>query len=68
MARPAIWRQNPYEFVTDRPAIDLLAGGSWLRKGVEDRATLTELAEPWQEAERVFTERRRPFLLYPEAK
>ena len=28
------WRSEPYEFVADRPAIDLLAGGPWLRAAV----------------------------------
>lgn len=29
------WRDAPYEFVTDRPAIDLLAGGAALRAAID---------------------------------
>jgi uncharacterized protein YbbC (DUF1343 family) len=60
------WRRQPYEFVSDLPAIDLLAGGSWLREGVERRVPLAELCQGWASAEEAFAERRRPFLIYPE--
>ncbi len=60
------WRPEPYEFVTDRPALDLLAGGSWLREGVEQGVALDDLCQGWDRAEADFIERRRPFLLYPE--
>ncbi|PID37996.1 MAG: hypothetical protein CSA65_00815 [Proteobacteria bacterium] len=58
------WRAEAYEFVTDRPAIDLLAGGTWLREGVCAGASLDELCAGWGAAERAFGARRRPFLLY----
>jgi uncharacterized protein YbbC (DUF1343 family) len=58
------WRDDAYEFVAERPAIDLLAGGDWLRRGVERGASLDELTATWPEEERAFAERRRPFLLY----
>jgi uncharacterized protein YbbC (DUF1343 family) len=58
------WRRAPYEFVTDRPAIDLLAGGPWLREGVEAGADLEELTRTWAEAEQAFVARRRGSLLY----
>jgi uncharacterized protein YbbC (DUF1343 family) len=58
------WRDRPYEFVEDKPAIDLLAGGAWLREGAERDDTLAELSATWPDAERAFEERRRPFLLY----
>jgi uncharacterized protein YbbC (DUF1343 family) len=60
------WRAEAYEFVADRPAIDLLAGGRWLREGVEAGVSVDELCAGWPAAEAVFAERRRPFLLYPE--
>lgn len=60
------WRKEAYEFVTEIPAIDLLAGGTWLREGVDGGADLEELCAPWREQEDAFIERRRPFLLYPE--
>lgn len=60
------WRTEPYEFVADRPAIDLLAGGPWLREAIEAQASLADMAAS-QEAERTaFVARRREFLLYPE--
>jgi uncharacterized protein YbbC (DUF1343 family) len=60
------WRTEPYEFVADKPAIDLLAGGSWLRQGIESGVCVDEL-ERSQESERErFLARRRRFLVYPE--
>jgi uncharacterized protein YbbC (DUF1343 family) len=58
------WRREAYEFVRDRPAIDLLAGGAWLREGVDAHARLDELTGRWSTEERAWRERRRPFLLY----
>jgi len=58
------WREQPYEFVHDRPAIDLLAGGEWLRRGVEEERPLGELVGRWAAEEAAFSERRRPHLLY----
>jgi uncharacterized protein YbbC (DUF1343 family) len=69
-----VWRRAPYEFVADRPAIDLLTGGP------ECRAALAELAaggdgggaldtwmESWTADEESFRQERREILLYPEA-
>jgi uncharacterized protein YbbC (DUF1343 family) len=58
------WRERPYEFVSDRPAIDLLAGGSWLRQGIEQGAPLHDLCADWYRQEEAFRERRSPYLLY----
>jgi uncharacterized protein YbbC (DUF1343 family) len=58
------WCTDAYEFVADRPAIDLLAGGTWLREGLAAGATLEDLAAPWAGAQRAFAARRAPFLLY----
>ncbi len=58
------WRTEKYEFVSDRLAIDLLAGGDALRKGIESGAGLDDLRGTWQDAEAAFAERRRPHLLY----
>ena len=59
------WRKEAYEFVTDVPAIDLLAGGAWLREGVDSGADLQEICAGWKEQEQAFVQRRAPFLLYP---
>jgi uncharacterized protein YbbC (DUF1343 family) len=58
------WRSEPYEFVSNRPAIDLLTGGNAVRLGIERAATPEEIFATWLKAERAFVERRRPFLLY----
>ncbi len=58
------WRDEAYEFVDDKPAIDLLAGGTWLREGVDGGADLEEICAGWGEQEAAFLERRKPHLLY----
>ncbi len=62
----ARWRTEPYEFVADRPAIDLLAGGAWLRAAIESGARAGELVRAQEPGRRAFLARRRPFLLYPD--
>jgi uncharacterized protein YbbC (DUF1343 family) len=59
------WRTRAYEFVGDIPAIDLLAGSSALRQGIEAGASLEELAATWADAEAAFRAERAPWLLYP---
>ena len=58
------WRREPYEFVSDRLAIDLLTGSDAIRTGIERGATLAELEATWMGAERRFAEWRKPHLLY----
>jgi uncharacterized protein YbbC (DUF1343 family) len=58
------WRTETYEFVDDRAAIDLLAGGTWLREMVEAGSSVEEMAASQQDARDAFVERRRPFLRY----
>ena len=58
------WRQEPYEYISDRLAIDLLAGGPQFREGIEAGASLEDLCAPWKAAEALFLEARQPFLLY----
>ena len=58
------WRTEKYEFVSDRPAIDLLTGGDTIRRGVAAGASLDELRATWRPAEDAFVERRRASLLY----
>jgi uncharacterized protein YbbC (DUF1343 family) len=60
------WRHEPYEFVTDRPAIDLLAGGPECREAIEQGSGLADWIAGWPEDERAFREERREVLLYPE--
>jgi uncharacterized protein YbbC (DUF1343 family) len=58
------WRRERYEFVSDRPAIDLLTGGDAIRKGIEAGASLGDLRATWQPGEDAFAERRRAALVY----
>jgi len=71
-----VWRAEPYEFVHDRPAIDLLAGTDALRKALEAGASegpagpgddaLARWVASWAADEAAFREERRAALLYPE--
>lgn len=60
------WRDAPYEFVADRPAIDLLTGGTEARKALESGEGLAEWIATWAADEASFREERRDILLYPE--
>ncbi|HET9227591.1 MAG TPA: DUF1343 domain-containing protein [Thermoanaerobaculia bacterium] len=60
------WREKPYEFVSDRPAIDLLTGGPECREAIESGEGLQDWMESWSADEREFREERREILLYPE--
>ncbi len=60
------WRRRPYEFESDRPAIDLLTGDSKLREALEGDDDIEEWIAGWSNDEADFREARRPFLLYPE--
>jgi uncharacterized protein YbbC (DUF1343 family) len=64
-AAPAFaWRDAPYEFVSDLPAIDLLAGSPAVREGLESGAGLDDLADTWKDGEGDFSENRMAFFLY----
>jgi uncharacterized protein YbbC (DUF1343 family) len=58
------WRTEPYEFVVDRPAIDLLFGSDRERLGLEAGVAPSALAQAWEPEEEAFRQRRREFLLY----
>jgi hypothetical protein len=58
------WRTEPYEFVANVPAFDLLCGSDRERRAVEAGATPSEIARAFAPEERAFQRRRRPFLLY----
>jgi len=58
------FRTETYEFVSDRPALDLLVGGPELRQCIEQGAPVEDwLAEDARAAAR-FAEERRAYLLY----
>jgi uncharacterized protein YbbC (DUF1343 family) len=58
------WRTEPYEFVADRLAIDLLFGSDRERRGLQAGIPARELAHVWEGEEAAFRERRQEFLLY----
>ena len=62
------WRREPYEFESDRPAIDLLTGDSRFRTGLErnDPGGIDEWIAEWAGDEAAFRAARLPYLLYPE--
>ncbi|MCI0704227.1 MAG: DUF1343 domain-containing protein [Planctomycetia bacterium] len=60
------WRTETYEFVSDRPAIDLLFGSDRERLALEAGASWREIAALWEPEEEAFRQRRKEFLLYPE--
>lgn len=58
------WRPEPYEFVADVPAIDLLTGSTEVREAIEADRDVHEVLVDW-EAERLqFVERRENCLIY----
>jgi uncharacterized protein YbbC (DUF1343 family) len=61
----ALWRDFPYEYETERLAVDLLSGGTFLREWVEDSAaTPADLEARLAPDEAEWAETRAPFLLY----
>jgi uncharacterized protein YbbC (DUF1343 family) len=58
------WRREPYEFESDRLAIDLLAGSDQYRKTVEAGGTPDDWIATWGEGLREFARAREEFLLY----
>ncbi|MEW5806178.1 MAG: DUF1343 domain-containing protein [Acidobacteriota bacterium] len=59
------WRQEPYEFVDDRLAIDLLAGSDRLRRQLESGTSLKRIESSWQKELKSFAATRKKYLLYP---
>jgi len=58
------WRTEQYEFVEDKPAIDLLTGSDAFRKSVEQGATVAQLCAAWEKERADFVARREKVLLY----
>lgn len=60
-----LWHRLPYEYETDRLAIDLLCGGSFLREWVDNvSASVADFEARLSPDERAWAEERRPFLMY----
>jgi uncharacterized protein YbbC (DUF1343 family) len=58
------WRREAYEFVTDRPAIDLLTGGPEYREAVDRGDAIDDLLRADARAAAEFATQRAPHLLY----
>ncbi len=58
------WRRDPYEFVTDRPAIDLLTGGDELRSALDSGDDHRRWIDSWEGDELRFADARSAALLY----
>lgn len=58
------WRVEPYEFIEDIQAIDLLTGDTTVRQGLEKHLPLRELLEWVGEPSSNFFRQRKPYLLY----
>jgi uncharacterized protein YbbC (DUF1343 family) len=59
------WRTEPYEFVDDRPAFDLLTGGPELRRAIDAGEDVSAILRADDEAVARFAEERRPWLITP---
>lgn len=62
-----IWRRQAYEFVTDRPAIDLLSGDTSLRELLEAGDDPTSWITSWADDEETFRRESSEVLLYPDS-
>lgn len=58
------WRTLTYEFVADRPAFDLLAGGPVWREMIERGADPREIEESWKPELGAYLQARQEFLIY----
>jgi uncharacterized protein YbbC (DUF1343 family) len=58
------WRSQPYEFVADVPAIDLLTGSAAARIAIETGGDLEPLFAAWRKYCAEFAVARREYLLY----
>ncbi|MCK9521614.1 MAG: DUF1343 domain-containing protein [Proteobacteria bacterium] len=58
------WRDAPYEFVSDIPAIDLLSGSPHMREALHAGAAPEEIAADWEREERAFALEKKQFHLY----
>jgi uncharacterized protein YbbC (DUF1343 family) len=56
------WRTEKYEFVDHIPALDLLAGGAWLRDAIEAGTAVDELLAHVEGDRQAFLRRRERFL------
>jgi uncharacterized protein YbbC (DUF1343 family) len=58
------WREEPYEFIEDVPAIDLLTGSSAYRQALEQGTSIGDVYASWADPLSEFMARRESCLLY----
>jgi uncharacterized protein YbbC (DUF1343 family) len=58
------WRRDPYEFVVEHLAIDLLFGSDRERLALEKGESLRAMTRDWEAEEEAFRQRRQAFLIY----
>jgi uncharacterized protein YbbC (DUF1343 family) len=58
------WREEPYEFVADVPAIDLLTGSGAFRENLEAGGALADLDAAWEVERQSFLAEREGCLIY----
>ena len=58
------WRRRAYEFVEDKPAIDLLTGSDLVRVAIDRGDSLADIAASWSAAEHEYARARAEWLLY----
>ena len=58
------WRTEPYEFVADIPAFDLLCGTDRIRQGIEADWPISRLVEGFEGQVAAFLAKRAPYELY----
>ena len=58
------WRTEKYEFIEDKPAIDLLTGSDAFRRQVEQGAPVEQLCAIWEPERADFVKKREEALIY----
>lgn len=58
------WKEPPYEYVTDRPPIDVLTGDPAVKEAIESGSDLRALAAGWRKEIHAFRKEAAPHLLY----
>src|SRR5262245_47720355 len=59
-----IWKQPPYEYVTDKLPVDVLTGDPAVRKVLESGSSLPKLEKSWRKEIAAFAREVKPFRLY----
>ncbi len=59
-----IWKQPPYEYVTDKLPVDVLTGDPAVRKVLESGSSLAKLEKSWRKETAAFVREAKPFRMY----